>query len=202
MVPIAVSSLAPPSIVGQQKKSVYPIPYKGTRNSSGQTLRCDAAATDAVRAPAVKFQPVDDPVKRLALDVHRGSASFTRANELGNATVGAAQPPAKLAVDILHHHHVRMDVSLVTGVELLGRELVQHGRAFRDDGSRPVLHFDERHFAEKITGYETRHANGAPRISQPAHLQLAAVYDEHRAPRFTFRNHSGAGVEAALDQHG
>ncbi len=26
--------------------------------------------------------------------------------------------------------------------------------------------------------------------------------DEHRTPRFTFRNHNRARVEAALDQHG
>ncbi len=30
--------------------------------------------------------------------------------QLGNAIVGAAEPPTKLAVDILHHHHIRMDV--------------------------------------------------------------------------------------------
>src|SRR6266481_6455748 len=96
----------------------------------------------------------------------RASVSLTRLKhqQLGNATVGAAEPPTKLAVDILYHHHIRMDVGLVACVEVSGRELVQHGWAFRDDGGRSVLHFDQRHFAEKITGVETRHANDAPRI--------------------------------------
>jgi len=52
----------------------------------------------------------------------------------GNAIVGAAEPPTKLAADILHHHHIRVNVGLVVHVELAGRELVQHGWALRDDG--------------------------------------------------------------------
>jgi hypothetical protein len=66
----------------------------------------------------------------------RESASLTRVKhlQLGNAIVGAAEPPTKLAVDILHHHHIRIDVSLVARVELSGRELVQHGWALHDDG--------------------------------------------------------------------
>src|SRR6202011_5051416 len=101
----------------------------------------------------------------------RESASLTRMKhlQLGNAIVGAAEPPTKLAVDILHHHHIRIDVSLVARVELSGRELVQHGWALHDSGGWTVLHFDERHFAEKITGLETRHANYSPRIPQLAH---------------------------------
>jgi hypothetical protein len=54
--------------------------------------------------------------------------------QLGNAIVGAAEPPAKLAVDVLHHHHIAMDIGLVTRVQLLGREFVQHRRARRDHG--------------------------------------------------------------------
>src|SRR6266567_4563567 len=91
----------------------------------------------------------------------RESASLTRVKHLqfGNAIVGAAEPPTKLTVDILHHHHIRMDVGLVAGVEFSGRKLVQHGWALRDDGGGSVLHFDKRHFAEKITRLETCHAN-------------------------------------------
>jgi len=66
----------------------------------------------------------------------RESALLTRVKhlQLGNAIVGAAEPPTKLAVDILHHHHIRIDVGLVARVEFSGRELVQHGWALRDDG--------------------------------------------------------------------
>jgi len=66
----------------------------------------------------------------------RESASLTRVKhlQLGNAIVGAAEPPTKLAIDILYHHHIRMDVGLVAPVEFSGRELVQHGWALRDDG--------------------------------------------------------------------
>jgi hypothetical protein len=53
--------------------------------------------------------------------------------QLGNAIVGAAEPPTELAVDILHHHRIRVDVGLVVRVEVSGRELVQHGWALRDD---------------------------------------------------------------------
>ena len=50
------------------------------------------------------------------------------------AQLCAAEPPTELAVDILHHHHIRVDVGLVVRVEISGRELVQHGWALRDDG--------------------------------------------------------------------
>ena len=122
--------------------------------------------------------------------------------QFGNAAVGAAEPAAKLAVDILHHHHIGLDIGLVARVELSGRELVQHGRALGDDGGRSVLHFDQRHFAEEIAGLETCHVDDALRIRAPAHHQLAGVNDEHRAPWLAFRHHRGTGVEAALDQHG
>jgi hypothetical protein len=36
------------------------------------------------------------------------------ARRLGNASVGAVELPTKLAVDILHHHHIRMDVGLAS----------------------------------------------------------------------------------------
>ena len=64
------------------------------------------------------------------------SASLTGVKrlQLGNAIVGAAEPPAKLAADVLHHDHIGVDIGLVAGVELSGREFVQHGRAVRDDG--------------------------------------------------------------------
>ena len=56
------------------------------------------------------------------------SASFTPAKaQLGNATVGAAEPPAEFAVDVLHHDHIGVDVGLVVRVEVSGRELVQYG---------------------------------------------------------------------------
>jgi hypothetical protein len=37
--------------------------------------------------------------------------------QLGNAIVGAAELPTKLAVDILHHDHIRVDVDLVVHVD-------------------------------------------------------------------------------------
>src|SRR6185369_6739820 len=83
------------------------------------------------------------------------SASFARVKaQLGDATVGAAESPAKFAVDVLHHDHIGVDVGLVVGVEVPGRELVQYGFGLRDDGGRAVLHFDQRHFAEEIAGAE------------------------------------------------
>ena len=63
------------------------------------------------------------------------SSSFTRAKaQLGNATVGAAEAPAEFAVDVLHHDHIGVDVGLVVGVEVSGRELVQYRCGLRDDG--------------------------------------------------------------------
>lgn len=53
--------------------------------------------------------------------------------QLRNAIVGTAKPPTKLAVDILHHHHIRVDVGLVVRVELSSRQLVQQGWALRND---------------------------------------------------------------------
>jgi hypothetical protein len=75
------------------------------------------------------------PVRSICIALS-ASVSLTRVKhlQLGNAIVGAAEPPAKLAVDVLHHHHIRMDVGLVTRVEVSGRELVEHGWALRDDG--------------------------------------------------------------------
>jgi hypothetical protein len=54
----------------------------------------------------------------------RNSASSTRVKllQLGNSIVGAAEPSTKLAVDILYHHDIRVDVGLVARVELSGRE--------------------------------------------------------------------------------
>jgi hypothetical protein len=66
----------------------------------------------------------------------RESVSLTRVKhlQLGNAVVGAAEPPTKLAVDILQHHHIPVNVGLVALVKFLGRELVKHGWALSDDG--------------------------------------------------------------------
>ena len=66
----------------------------------------------------------------------RETASLTclKHLQLGNAIVGAAQPSTKFAVDILHHHHIPMDVGFVARVEFSGREFVQHGWALRDHG--------------------------------------------------------------------
>ena len=36
-------------------------------------------------------------------------------------------PPTRLAIDILHHHYIGMDVGLAARVEFSGRKLVQHG---------------------------------------------------------------------------
>jgi hypothetical protein len=64
-------------------------------------------------------------------------ASLTRLKhpQLGNAIVSAPEPSTKLAVDILHHDHIRIDVGLVERVEFSSRELVQHDWALRDHGS-------------------------------------------------------------------
>ncbi len=49
------------------------------------------------------------------------SASFTRASDqLGNATVDTAEPPAKFAVDILHHDDIGVDVGLVRSCRGIG----------------------------------------------------------------------------------
>jgi hypothetical protein len=37
--------------------------------------------------------------------------------QLRNAIVGGTKPPTKLAVDILHHHHIRADIGLVVRVK-------------------------------------------------------------------------------------
>jgi len=64
------------------------------------------------------------------------AASMTRAKhlQLGNAFVGPADPPTKLAVDILHDDHIRVDIGLVVRVKFSGREFVQHGWTLRNDG--------------------------------------------------------------------
>ncbi len=66
----------------------------------------------------------------------RDSASLTLVKllQLGNSIVGATEPPTKLAVDVLYHHDIRMNVGFVARVELSGREFVQHGWALCDDG--------------------------------------------------------------------
>jgi hypothetical protein len=54
--------------------------------------------------------------------------------QLGNAFVGTAKPPTKLAIDVLHDKHIAVNVGFVVGIELPGRKLVEHGWALRDDG--------------------------------------------------------------------
>ena len=83
---------------------------------------------------------------RFLLNPHdaRESASPTRVKhlQLGKAIVGAAEPPTKLAVDILRHHHIRMDVGLVARVEVSGRELVQASGANRRIRRYPPANVD------------------------------------------------------------
>jgi hypothetical protein len=85
-----------------------------------------------------RSQARNPPAGRSSLNPNDASesASLTGVKrlQLGNTIVGAAEPPAKLAADVLHHHHIGMDIRLVTRVELFGRELVQQGWALRDDG--------------------------------------------------------------------
>jgi MFS family permease len=131
------------------------------------------------------------------------AASFAGAlpHQLGDAAVGAAQPPAQLAVDVLYHQHIGVDVGLVAGVELSSRKLVQHGRTRRDDGGRSVLHLDQRHLAKEITRCEIGHVNDLPGLPAFADHEFAGLNDEHRMARLAFRHDGGAGIEAALDQH-
>src|SRR5262245_218132 len=134
----------------------------------------------AISLPALSGRPalqnqvvIPVPPGRSFFSTHNAgkSWSLTRMKhlQLGNATVGTAEPPAKLAIDVLHHDHIRVNVRLVVSVEISGRELVQLGWTLRDDGSRSILHFDEGHFAEKIARPERRHANDAPRLPELVH---------------------------------
>src|SRR5215469_2236650 len=72
--------------------------------------------------------------RRIGCSRRAASLAGVKRLEPGKAIVGAAQPPAQLAVDVLHHDHIAVDVALVIFVELLRRELVQHGRTLRDHG--------------------------------------------------------------------
>ena len=51
---------------------------------------------------------------------------FTRAThlQLCDAMIRAAKSATKLAIDILHHQYVSVNVSLIVRIELLGRELI------------------------------------------------------------------------------
>ncbi|MGY4233537.1 hypothetical protein ACVIIW_002484 [Bradyrhizobium sp. USDA 4449] len=44
------------------------------------------------------------------------------------AGLGAAKPPAWLAIDVLQDDHIGVDDGLVAAAELLGRQFVQQGR--------------------------------------------------------------------------
>jgi hypothetical protein len=101
----------------------------------GIRYRGDPAASPAMSAVTPKAEVNSERWRSRYGPLRVVSASFTRVSaQLGNATVGAAEPPAKFAVDILHHHHIGVDVGLVIRVEVSGRELVQHRCALRDDG--------------------------------------------------------------------
>src|ERR1700730_17018035 len=90
---------------------------------------------DPTRPCCVAFStPIDCWPSRCLLLNASVSLISQKHLQLGNAIVVAAEPPTKLAVDILYHHHIRMDVGLVACVEVSGRALVQHGGAFSDDG--------------------------------------------------------------------
>ena len=87
---------------------------------SGRTI-----TTGLTSAP---MSPRDGPLRDA-------SASPTPVKaQLGDAAVGAAEPAAKFAVDILHHDYIGVDVGLVVRVEVSGRQLIQHGCGLRDDG--------------------------------------------------------------------
>jgi hypothetical protein len=102
---------------------------------SMRRYRCDRAASPAMFAVTPKAEVTSERWRPRYGPLPGVSASFTRVKaQLGNATVGAAEPPAKFAVDILHHDHIGVDVGLVVCVEVSGRELVQHGCALCDDG--------------------------------------------------------------------
>ena len=94
--------------------------------SSGKSshVRCDAESGNQLKT----WRSRDGPLRGVSESSIRVKAQF------GNATVGAAEPPAKFAVDILHHQHIGVDVGLVVRVEVSGRQLVQCGCGLRDDG--------------------------------------------------------------------
>jgi hypothetical protein len=97
--------------------------------------RDDPAASPAMSALTPNAEVNSENWRPRYGPLRGASSSFTRASaQLGNATVGAAEAPAKFAVDILHHDHVAVDVGLVVRVEVSGRELVQDGFGLRDDG--------------------------------------------------------------------
>jgi hypothetical protein len=95
----------------------------------------EPAASPAMSAVAPKAEVNSERRRSRYGPLRVVSASSTRLNDqLGNATVGAAEPPAKFAVDVLHHDHIAVDVGLVVRVEISGRELVQYGCALGYDG--------------------------------------------------------------------
>jgi hypothetical protein len=119
------------------------------------TSACDPFRSSGDEPPMARFEPTEtwavlaycstmpNPCTafgwlQFLLNPHgaREPASLTRVKhpQLGNAIVSAPEPSTKLAVDILHHHHIRVDVGLVVRVEFSGRELVQHDWALRDHG--------------------------------------------------------------------
>ena len=102
--------------------------------------RC--SANDAAKQPTTSSSSVlgKPLVPGQSRSGHRNRASVTSSPtrvkhlQLRKAIVGATKPPTKLAVDILHHHHIRVDIGLVVRVKLSSRELVQQSLALRDDG--------------------------------------------------------------------
>ena len=109
---------------GGAESLVWVIRYRGDPAASPAM----SAVTPKAEVNSERWRQSDGPLRGI-------SASFTRVKaQLGNAAVGAAEPPAKFAVDVLHHDHIGVDVGLVVRVEISGRELVQHGFGLRDDG--------------------------------------------------------------------
>jgi hypothetical protein len=106
------------------QSTLWVIRYRGDPAASPAMF----AVTPKAEVNSERWRPRYGPLRDLP-------ASSTRVNDqLGNAAVGAAEAPAKFAVDILHHQHIALDVGLVVRVEVSGREFVQYGCALRDDG--------------------------------------------------------------------
>jgi hypothetical protein len=73
------------------------------------------SVADLVEAHAFEAAVAKYPGSLLNPQGARESAPMTRVKhrQLGIAIVGAAEPPTERAVDILQHHHIRVDVGLV-----------------------------------------------------------------------------------------
>jgi hypothetical protein len=77
---------------------------------------------NSVAAPAPSLLPCGYTVNGL-----NGLAS------LSNLTVRATKPATQLAVDVLQHRDVPINVSLIKPVQVSSCEFIQHGRALCDE---------------------------------------------------------------------